>query len=534
MRRSRILVIVVLLLSSTCIFAQITNTVNIMADMSTLITGGFDPSSDSIMVQGLVWGEGLSDDDISGSRILMQDTEDLNLYKTTLTLVIPASTGLGVGDSLRWKFMAWPSDKFENYGWESGFDESYDGYPLIIEGDGAVIDFGPVQPKIKLKGEVVSAGGPQNTLHIRLDLSSIYGSGEGYFDPAIDYVTVQGFVWDDNSLLISPDSTRRLKQNLFEPGIIYETTIVVELDTAKTIGDSLRWKFKGNPDSRFANLGWEGSNGRYYVFQEDSAEVTLGPYTPYFYPLGPNLGYDVTILFQVDMNYQPLNYYDGSVIPVDLIEFIGVRGDHELFGGSVNGPFVPQDTLGGAMYALNDSGQRGDKVSGDNIWSRLITFPAGSASGGFTYKYGAYYPGCEDISSSKPMDNEGNAGQDHIGVIVETTEVKEILDIWSRYGEITAVEKISDIIPSSFQLEQNYPNPFNPSTVVRYSLEKATDVNLSVYNVLGEKVRVLIDTQQDAGVYEVTFDASNLASGVYFYRLSTPEQNITMKMMLLR
>ncbi len=76
-----------------------------------------------------------------------------------------------------------------------------------------------------------------------------------------------------------------------------------------------------------------------------------------------------------------------------------------------------------------------------------------------------------------------------------------------------------DNTPLRFNLEQNYPNPFNPTTTIRFELPRATQVNLSVFDILGREVSVLVNDRTDAGVYEVKFDGSNLASGVYFYRL---------------
>jgi len=74
-------------------------------------------------------------------------------------------------------------------------------------------------------------------------------------------------------------------------------------------------------------------------------------------------------------------------------------------------------------------------------------------------------------------------------------------------------------LPKAFALGQNYPNPFNPSTTIEYELPKASEVRLSVYDMLGREVSVLVNERMDAGVHEVKFDGSNLASGVYLYRL---------------
>lgn len=73
--------------------------------------------------------------------------------------------------------------------------------------------------------------------------------------------------------------------------------------------------------------------------------------------------------------------------------------------------------------------------------------------------------------------------------------------------------------PENFHLYQNYPNPFNPTTTIRYGLPRSSAVRLSVYDILGREVTVLVDERKGAGSYEVKFDASGLASGVYFYRI---------------
>ena len=79
--------------------------------------------------------------------------------------------------------------------------------------------------------------------------------------------------------------------------------------------------------------------------------------------------------------------------------------------------------------------------------------------------------------------------------------------------------RITALVPDSYMLNQNYPNPFNPSTTIRYGLPQRSTVSLTVFNALGQRVRQLVNEEQEAGYHEVKFDGTGLASGVYFYRL---------------
>ncbi|MGA3288001.1 MAG: sugar-binding protein [Bacteroidota bacterium] len=86
----------------------------------------------------------------------------------------------------------------------------------------------------------------------------------------------------------------------------------------------------------------------------------------------------------------------------------------------------------------------------------------------------------------------------------------------------------------SFELAQNYPNPFNPSTEISFTLAKSEKVKLAVYNLLGKEVAVLVNGTRNAGAQTVTFDAKNLSSGVYFYKLETGSTVLAKKMMLIK
>ncbi|MDX1373506.1 MAG: T9SS type A sorting domain-containing protein, partial [Nitrososphaeraceae archaeon] len=99
---------------------------------------------------------------------------------------------------------------------------------------------------------------------------------------------------------------------------------------------------------------------------------------------------------------------------------------------------------------------------------------------------------------------------------------------------LVGVETSVSELPENFTLEQNYPNPFNPNTTIRYSIPQATHVELVVYDVLGNIVKTLVNAEQDAGNYQIGFDASDLGSGVYFYRINTVAYTNVRKLVLMK
>jgi hypothetical protein len=90
--------------------------------------------------------------------------------------------------------------------------------------------------------------------------------------------------------------------------------------------------------------------------------------------------------------------------------------------------------------------------------------------------------------------------------------------------------------PDVFSLNQNFPNPFNPSTNISFSIPKSTKVNLSIYDLMGNLLATLVDDEKERGLYNIEFNSTqfNLSSGVYFYKLSTPEFTSVRKMILLK
>ena len=98
----------------------------------------------------------------------------------------------------------------------------------------------------------------------------------------------------------------------------------------------------------------------------------------------------------------------------------------------------------------------------------------------------------------------------------------------------TDIEENVELFPDEFQLYQNYPNPFNPSTTIKYQIQDISFVTLKVYDVLGNEVAILINEEKLAGSYEVSFSATNLSSGIYFYKLQAGSFVETKKMILMK
>jgi hypothetical protein len=126
---------------------------------------------------------------------------------------------------------------------------------------------------------------------------------------------------------------------------------------------------------------------------------------------------------------------------------------------------------------------------------------------------------------------------------ISTGDDLELVDLIAadREGNSVATELVSfeRVLPELFELKQNYPNPFNPCTDISYSLPSGCHVTLDIYNLLGQKVRTLVNQSQEAGHYTVTWDGRDAdnrtaASGVYFYRIKAGDFIESKKMVLMK
>lgn len=185
-------------------------------------------------------------------------------------------------------------------------------------------------------------------------------------------------------------------------------------------------------------------------------------------------------------------------------------------------PFASGTTL----FMVGGSGA-GNYQSSDGI------APLGDAVSAYTYDISGDVGGITHDGDYKvvyfgfPMESATGLG----GSTSREVLIENILN-WIGFSDVKNIE--IDYIPETTKLDQNYPNPFNPTTNIRFELPAEGLVNLKVYDITGREVAELVNDIQPAGVYEVTFDGSELASGVYFAVLNAQENTYTQKLLLLK
>jgi hypothetical protein len=222
----------------------------------------------------------------------------------------------------------------------------------------------------------------------------------------------------------------------------------------------------------------------------------------------------------------------------------------DLFAGTSGGG-VFRSTNNGASWVQVNTGLTGyfvntlavSPASGGKIGTYLF---AGTDSGGvfITTNNGSSWTA---VSNGLPKAYYDSSKYDPIAALgVSGSNLFATgYSVWKRplSEMITSVKKHSTELPSQFSLEQNYPNPFNPATVINYAVAAPSEVEgqklnrrvrLSVFDLLGREVAVLVNEPKQMGRYSVTWDASRCQSGVYFYRLSAGDYSQTRKLVILK
>ncbi|TKJ37991.1 hypothetical protein CEE37_13605 [candidate division LCP-89 bacterium B3_LCP] len=215
-----------------------------------------------------------------------------------------------------------------------------------------------------------------------------------------------------------------------------------------------------------------------------------------------------------------------------------------------------QIPVSGGSFDYNIEGtNNGSSAVTADIWCD-VTLPNGTTFGPTVGPVGDYtFAGSSSVNRDRTQSVPGGAPEGtytynaYIGVYPDYTFTEDHFDFeklssgdgdwvetWQNTGELFEnwVSASEEIVPETHLLSQNFPNPFNPSTVISYQLPGANLVHLAVYDLSGRKVADLVNGWRDAGVHEVTFDASDLSSGIYLYRVEAGDFSTTGKMVLMK
>lgn len=204
--------------------------------------------------------------------------------------------------------------------------------------------------------------------------------------------------------------------------------------------------------------------------------------------------------------------------------FVGSAGVSNIYGLTIN-PVTGQmwgATLTGTLYKINKANASVTSVG--PIGAGIIADICFDKDGKL---YGLSGLGTQN-SNLLTIDTSSGTG-----TVVGPTGLQGINGLAISPG-VVGIEPISSLIPEKFELYQNYPNPFNPTTNIKFDLPKASKVKLSVYNSLGQKVAELFNGELAAGTFRYSWNASNMASGIYFYRMETDDFVTTKKLVLLK
>ncbi len=195
------------------------------------------------------------------------------------------------------------------------------------------------------------------------------------------------------------------------------------------------------------------------------------------------------------------------------------------------------------LFVSTNNGDSWSSISNDSLAGKKIrsiyTYDNGNKIFAGTYNFGLYVSvngGANFYSANTglPLLSEiyGITVLNGTDVFMGVTG----LGVWKRPLSqiVSGISAIGTEIPKEFRLGQNYPNPFNPATTIRFELPESSDIMIKVYNSAGREVSTVANGRYRAGIYEATFDASGLSSGVYFYRLITDKFSDTRKMMVVK
>ncbi|MDP1993647.1 MAG: T9SS type A sorting domain-containing protein [Ignavibacteria bacterium] len=365
--------------------------------------------------------------------------------------------------------------------------------------------------------EDVSVYKPSKIVKVAFSVNMELERYSGLFNPAINKVSVRG-------------SFNGWGETMMTPSTVNPDVYEVVADVIAAIDEKINFKFFYSPGTwEVNNLTDQTQNDRYFIVNQtqwNDGKITLDSLAfnnadfgePWFF---------LDILFTCNTNGATIkNAPDGTEFKTMHL----AGGVSPLSWPGYDWP--DQDIY--KVFQLYDDGTNHDVVAGDKIFSTLVRFYHYTPK--IAYKYCANWglPTNGGNNDNELMSGEYNIINISPGSYFFVNRVIQDTFGIKNTNFITKVKKQNDVIPTSFSLSQNYPNPFNPETRIQYSVVSAQHVVLKVFDVLGNEVATLVNEEQPAGTYQISFNQKQLSSGIYFYQLRAGNFVQTKKMILLR
>jgi hypothetical protein len=450
-------------------------------------SGDFDPAQDTVVMRGtfptLLDPPG---SEWSGSAYKLEEAEHESsdyAYKITLQFA-----DMHVDKEIQWKFVIIRGDGSGDI-WQNDPNRTY-------TLDGKENQELPLVKFDAMYGELTTA-----LVYFQVDMRTqeLVGNFDAGKNDAM-YVRGNFNSWSEDN---------PMTESLLEPGIW-----VAEIDIEWVPGTDVNYKYwmKAGDERSMPNDGWEFGSDRSFAFTGEPLEIPIRFWSDI--GLDGFLAEDVAVTFRLDM--RDAKDDEGN----DLV-FTNL-----WIAGAVSPLFWIWDHLEDdrSHLELTDDDE-------DGIYEVTIVFPEGSVRD-LEYKYAV------DVGLTTFLQESGFQENRTIQIPLEEPAILVVEAPWGDWeGEPTIITSVDDDInriPIKYSLEQNYPNPFNPATVIKYSIPETQIVTLKVYNLLGQEVAYLVNEVQNPGTYQVTFNASQLASGLYIYRLQAGSYNEVKRMMLVK
>ncbi len=304
-------------------------------------------------------------------------------------------------------------------------------------------------------------------------------------------------------------------------GSIYPDTIYSVMD------DLAMANLDSNPDHEIVALT-VGIPSPVYIFNDTTISGT-------HYPFGTHYHYSFNSYSHTSSSISIADF-DGDgdkdilTTGYDWDELILIKNQGNLvFDDEV---IVARQTRGFVVMDYENDGDMDIVTINERLEENGISVYLNDGLGNFTVRENCYYPYADGKPWAIAASDFDLDGRTDIAITSTSDSLYVLYNLGG--GTVGIRDQEITVVPASFSLSQNFPNPFNPSTTIQYSLPKAENVTLKIYNLLGEEVRTLVEDYQQAGKHSVQFNASNLASGIYFYRLQAGSFVETKKMVLLR